>query len=171
MEIKSSITIPFNLAEIQKYDETNDKLKLRGNFFKLGKKYFEAATLIFPNFELMDVTLANISFSCELLLKAILFGFNKDFKKIHKLNELFKLLPESERNYIKENIAIDRKKEFDLCLQEQDNAFAQYRYLCEAKSIAGNYQFLFAFAHILIFVYESLEKEMSLDISNPCGNI
>ena len=60
---------------------------------------------------------------------------------------------ESEQEYISKNIAIEnREKEFYLCLQEQDQAFPEYRYMCEAKAMSANPKFLFAFAHILKFV-------------------
>ena len=51
------------------------------------------------------------------------------------------------------------EEEFMRCLAEQNEAFTQYRYMCEAKSIVCNYNFLFAFARILKVVYESLVKE------------
>ena len=108
----------------------------------------------------MPVTLANVAFSCELLLKAILYGFGVDFSKTHGLKGLFEKLPQNEQEYISKNIAIEnREKEFYLCLQEQDQAFPEYRYMCEAKAMSANPKFLFAFAHILKFVYESLVSE------------
>ena len=108
----------------------------------------------------MPVTLANVAFSCELLLKAILYGFGVDFSKTHRLKGLFEKLPQNEQEYISKNIAIEnRETEFYLCLQEQDQAFPEYRYMCEAKAMSANPKSLFAFAHILKFVYESLVRE------------
>lgn len=86
----------------------------------------------------MPVTLANVAFSCELLLKAILYGFGVDFSKTHGLKGLFEKLPQNEQEYISKNIAIEnRETEFYLCLQEQDQAFPEYRYMCAAKAMSG----------------------------------
>ncbi|WP_300712896.1 HEPN domain-containing protein [uncultured Acetatifactor sp.] len=112
----------------------------------------------------MPVTLANVAFSCELFLKAILYGFGVDFSKTHGLKGLFEKLPQNEQEYISKNIGIEnREKEFYLCLKEQDQAFPEYRYMCEAKAMSANPVFLFAFAHILKFVYESLVRENGKD--------
>ena len=108
----------------------------------------------------MPVILANMAFSCKLFLKAILYDFGVDFSKTHGLKGLFEKLPQNEQEYILKNIAIENgKKEFYLCLQEQNQAFPKYRYMCEAKAMSANPRFLFAFAHILKFVYKSLVRE------------
>ena len=54
----------------------------------------------------MPVTLANAAFSCELFLRAILYGFGVDFSKTHGLKGLFEKLPENEQEYISKNIGI-----------------------------------------------------------------
>jgi len=56
-----------------------------------------------------------------------------------------------------------RTKQYYLCLKEQDQAFPEYRYMCKAKAMSANPVFLFAFAHILKFVYESLVRENGKD--------
>ena len=133
---------------------------MRKSFYKLGVQYFEVSCFTIKNLNWMPVTLANVAFSCELLLKAILYGFGVDFSKTHGLKGLFEKLPQNEQEYISKNIAIEnREKEFYICLQEQDQAFPEYRYMCEAKAMSANPKFLFAFAHILKFVYESLVRE------------
>lgn len=157
---------PFDLSKTRKYDKKTDKDKLSKNFYKDAKIYLEVATHCFSfNLNWTPAVLCNISFSCELFLKAILYGFGIDFKNTHGLKNLFEKLPENEQSFIKKsfiknNILMENtEEEFMRCLAEQNEAFTQYRYMCEAKSIVCNYNFLFAFAHILNFVYESLVKE------------
>jgi hypothetical protein len=151
---------PFDLSKTRKFDRKKDQGSLRKSFYKLGVQYFEVSCFTIKNLNWMPVTLANVAFSCELLLKAILYGFGVDFSKTHGLKGLFEKLPQNEQEYISKNIAIEnRETEFYLCLQEQDQAFPEYRYMCEAKTMSANPKFLFAFAHILKFVYESLVRE------------
>ena len=151
---------PFDLSKTRKFDRKKDQDSLRKSFYKLGVQYFEVSCFTIRNLNWMPVTLANVAFSCELLLKAILYGFGVDFSKTHGLKGLFEKLPQDEQEYISKNITIEnREKAFYLCLQEQDQAFPEYRYMCEAKAMSANPKFLFAFAHILKFVYESLVRE------------
>ncbi len=152
--------MPFDLSKTRKFDKKTDQEQLRKSFYKLAVQYFEVATYTLINLNWMPVTLSNIAFSCELFLKAILYGFGINFKNEHGLKNLFEKLPQGEQVYIAGNIAIkNREREFSQCLNEQNDAFVQYRYMCEAKAIVGNPEFLFAFAHILKFVYESLVQE------------
>ena len=151
---------PFDLKKTRKYCRSTDQLALCKSFYELASVYYDVARHTFLRPEWMPVTLSNVAFSCELFLKSLLYGFGIDFKKIHGLKNLFELLPQSEQSYIENNIAIEnRNVEFQLCLKEQNEAFPEYRYMCEAKAITGNPLFLFAFADILKFVYESLIKE------------
>lgn len=151
---------PFDLSKTRKYDRKKDQESLMRSFYKLGVQYFEVSCFTIKNMDWMPVTLANVAFSCELFLKAILYCLGLDFSKKHGLKELFEKLPHDEQEYISKNIAIEnREKEFYLCLQEQDQAFIEYRYMCEAKAMSANPRFLFAFAHILKYVYESLSSE------------
>ena len=160
MTISEDCFAPFDLSKTRKFDRKKDQESLRKSFYKLGVQYFEVSCFTIKNLNWMPVTLANVAFSCELLLKAILYGFGVDFSKTHGLKGLFEKLPQNEQEYISKNIAIEnREKEFYICLQEQDQAFPEYRYMCEAKAMSANPKFLFAFAHILKFVYESLVSE------------
>ena len=153
---------PFNLTQTPKFNKKTDKVQLAISTFKIANNYFEAAQILLKQIHLMPVVLTNISFACELYLKALLHGYNVDFGNTHGLKDLFVKLPEDIKNYISQNIAIDnRDTEFELCLTEQNDAFIIYRYMNEVKTITANPYFLFAFAHILKFVYESLIEEYS----------
>ena len=157
--MNSSISFPFDLTKSPKYDRNMDKIALRKSFYELASVYYDVARHILPHFEWMPVTLSITAFSCELFLKSLLYGFGIDFKNTHGLKNLFELLPKREQSYIENNIAIENRKEFRLRLEEQNDAFVEYRYMCETKAIVGNPLFLFAFADILKFVYEALIEE------------
>ena len=152
---------PFDLSKIRKFDRQTEKVELAIRSYELANKYFSAARLLLDkSFEYMPVVLTNISFSCELYLKALLYGYNTDFGNMHGLKDLFEKLPNDIQNYVANNVAIDnREREFSLCLAEQNSAFVTYRYMNEAKAITAHPVFLFAFAHILQFIYEALTEE------------
>ena len=153
---------PFDLTKTPKFDKKKDKVELSIQSFELANTYFRAAQILFSNrgfIVYMPVILTNIAFSCELYLKALLHGYNIDFGNTHELKDLFDKLPDSIKEYVAENIAIEnREREFPLCLKEQNSAFTTYRYMNEVKSISANPQFLFAFAHVLSFVYSILTE-------------
>jgi HEPN domain-containing protein len=152
---------PFDLSQTPKFDRSADKVELAIRSYDIASKYFIAAKLLFEkSFEYMPVVLTNIAFSCELYLKALLCGCNIDFGNTHGLKFLFDKLPRNIQDYVAQNIAIEnRETEFALCLAEQNDAFITYRYMNEVKSITAHPVFLFAFAHILKFVYEALAEE------------
>lgn len=154
---------PFDPAKTPKFDKKADKVELAISTFRLANDYFEAADfLLKQKIHLMPVILTNIAFSCELYLKALLHGYGTDFGNTHELKDLFEKLPSEIKGYVAQHIAIDnRETEFTLCLTEQNKAFETYRYMNEAKSITAHPVFLFAFAHILKFVYEALTEEHS----------
>lgn len=154
---------PFDLTKTPKFDRKADKVELAVRSYELANKYFDAATLLFKqSFEYMPVVLTNVSFACELYLKALLHGYGTDFGNTHGLKNLFEKLPNNIKNYVAQNIAIEnRETEFPLWLAEQNEAFVTYRYMNEVKSITAHPVFLFAFAHILKFVYEALIEEHS----------
>lgn len=160
---ESAAFAPFDLVITPKFDKNTDKVKLAVNSYELANLYFVAASLLIKNsLELMPVILSNVSFSCELYLKALLFGYEIDFGNTHGLKNLFDKLPLNIKEYISRNIDIDnREREFELCLAEQNEAFVTYRYMNEVKSIAANPRFLFAFAHILKYVYETLTEKQN----------
>lgn len=152
---------PFDLSNVPKFNKKTDRIELSIKSFGIANRYLSAAKMLNDKNILyyLPVILTNVSFACELYLKAMLFGYNIDFGNTHGLNDLFKLLPDGLQNYISQNISIkNREKEFHLCLAEQNNAFVIYRYINEAKCITANPVFLFAFAHILQFSYKQLAR-------------
>lgn len=104
MTISEDCFAPFDLSKTRKFDRKKDQESLRKSFYKLGVQYFEVSCFTIKNLNWMPVTLANVAFSCELLLKAILYGFGVDFSKTHGLKGLFEKLPQNEQEYISKNI-------------------------------------------------------------------
>lgn len=71
---------PIRPYKKQKLDRKTDKGNLAINSYDLANKYFDASTLLFKkSFEFIPVVLTNISFSCELYLKALLHVYGTDF--------------------------------------------------------------------------------------------
>ncbi len=149
-----------DLSENKKYnqyDKNTDHVKLSHNFYKLGTKYFDVvqSTKHVPQWD--EVTLANIAFSCELFLKAILYGYKIDFNNSHNLNNLFALLPDSERERVSKNM-LHYHKDFYQLLKDHSKAFEILRYSCELKGFMADLNFLISFAYTLRRVYDTLSE-------------
>ena len=160
-----NISAPFDLKKTPKFDRKTDQKHLSKSFYNLAKEYYDASwTLLVSNSSLMSVILTNISFSCELFLKSILYYYEIDFKNTHGLEKLFKMLPPDISEIISKTIPIEnRETEFPLALKEQDEAFVSYRYMCEAKMLTGKPIFLFNFATTLMYVYELITQNSDVD--------
>lgn len=147
-----------------------DQVQLSQSMYRSAYEYYDASKILRKDLKYLLVALTNTAFSCELYLKAMLIGFGTDYldrnliTDRHNIEDLFTLLPLSEQNYIKNNIALKDITEFDLLLHENGNAFVVYRYACERNEICGDVNFLFAFADILKFVYERLSKENNISL-------
>ena len=159
---------------LNKKDKSNlitDRIQLSQSLYRSATDYYNASKMLCCNLNYFLVALTNVAFSCELYLKAMLIGFDKDycdkceFTDPHNIEYLFRGLPKSEQKYISDNISLTEKAEFDLLLHENGNAFVVYRYACERNDICGHTDFLFAFADILKFAYESLSKENNILIN------
>lgn len=158
---------------LRKKDDTNlivDQIQLSQSLYRSATDYYNASKMLRRNLDYFLVALTNVAFSCELYLKALLIGFDKDYqdKSIvtdpHNLEDLFRALPANEQRYIGNNIYLQEKSEFELLLHENGNAFIVYRYACERKDICGHADFLFAFADILKFTYGCLSKENNIPL-------
>lgn len=77
------------------------------------------------------------AFSCELFMKSLIV--TGDIKKIHKLDELFLCISDTDRNKIKNEVINKMSSEerqyiesdFDVDLKEVANAFVDWRYFFE----------------------------------------
>ena len=147
----------------KKYNISKNNMELFISFGNLAKEYYLASKLLLQDLSLIDVVSSNISFSCELFIKAILYCCNIDYKNMkdkHNLKDLFNLLPNDISEYIKANIVLNEDREnFDLIIREIGNTFVVSRYSCERNEICINVQFLFAFADILNFVFVGLKEK------------
>lgn len=74
--------------------------------------------------------IVNMIFACELYLKALLCHDKIDYKKIHKLDELFELLPEEYKQEITNsyNSKVTNGISLNEFTQKHANAFVEKRY-------------------------------------------
>ena len=90
------------------------------------------------------VLTVNLSFACELFLKAIYKIKKSNYEKKHGLKNLYEGLPKEEKNKIEQKYKIEceeklkgnnklRLRNIDKCLNAYDNAFVEWRYYFELK--------------------------------------
>lgn len=95
----------------------------------------------------MYAATANVVFSCELSLKAILiYNEMQDNIKTHEIKKLFNLLPENIKNEIRKQYS--GKKKLDDLLSEINNQFVNWRYAFE-KPVSAPTDDMIQFAEIL----------------------
>lgn len=98
--------------------------------------------------------IVNASFACELYMKSILVKSGLPVKKLrkcgHKLDELFYILPDGQRNDIQKRM-YNRGygNEFELHLGEISNAFIEWRYWFEGTEKCVENIFLGNFCDVL----------------------
>lgn len=92
----------------------------------------------------------NAAFACELYMKAILIHFSSDgtIVKGHKLDELFKVLPDDAQSQIEASFNEQYKHDLDILLTEISTAFIDWRYAFE-HGVAINVTGILAFATAL----------------------
>ena len=78
----------------------------------------------------------NISFACELYLKAICLIKNIKFGKIHSLIKLFELLSDEDRQALKEkyNLSKNNTMTFEEVLEIHSKSFETWRYAYEKNN-------------------------------------
>ena len=96
------------------------------------------------------------AFACELFLKCLLIYSGFGFDNIHKLEDLwndYKLIAEPEANQIEESIEAyfsnSNGPVFYRMLKEASNAFSDWRYSYEGKTLKINRNFIIAFRKVL----------------------
>lgn len=95
----------------------------------------------------MYAVTANVSFSCELFLKAILiYNEMQENIKTHEIKKLFNLLPENIKDEIKKQYS--GKEKLDKLLSEINNQFIDWRYAFE-KPVSTYIDDTILFAEIL----------------------
>ena len=92
----------------------------------------------------------NAAFACELYIKAILIHTSADgtIPKLHKLDELFNLLPEDAKTQIEALFNKQYKHNLLSLVSEISNAFIEWRYAFE-NGVKVNITGLLAFANSL----------------------
>lgn len=163
MDDKKACSAPFDLKSNRAMNENKDNSFRAMSFYKQGKEFYLSAKYLFEHrqLDMMNVISTNLTFACELFLKSLLYYSNKSFGHTHGLKQLFNMLGETEKDFIKENVFANSQyqDDFELCLSEQNDAFVEYRYICEVERYAIDFNFLFCFANIL-------EKVCSYNLKN-----
>lgn len=107
--------------------------------------------------------LVNLSFSCEMYLKCLLYIYNNDFNRVHNLLQLFLQLNKNIRDEIKTSYKSEIIKlgyrhllDFDYQLIQHQNVFIDWRYYYDSDSkhsIPGaDYNFLKVLSLVLLKV-------------------
>lgn len=128
-------------------------LETEKDYIEMGKRAYKSAEEYFYIFEKCydmifngnhNALCTNISFSCELYLKSLLFYEKIDCMKKHDLSELYSMLPSKIKKDLKElhPCGNSSKNRFELELKELGKAFIVFRYAYERKRLAWNMQFL-----------------------------
>lgn len=157
MDIKIGKPAYFQMDKNEEYE-----LNTTDDYQRIAKSTYKAAVGFYIiSQKCMDMILSeynsqicsNIAFSCELFFKSILFKNEIDCRKEHDLYQLYKLMPDKDKETIKEihksgNI---KKEDFELNLKEIGKAFIVLRYSYERKRMAYNLQFLI---ELIMALYE-----------------
>ena len=122
---------------------TSDKLNECQKMFRHACAFAECADLAREKFRhntadidwYITPSVVNSAFACEVYLKALLIFYNVSFKKKHEIKELYGLLPDDTRDWVKQaTIACSGGWEDALGFERLDNisdAFVKWRYSFE----------------------------------------
>lgn len=129
----------------------------------LGKSFLDAAkTCNNPkiqedgwNHHLIVPIITNMSFACELFLKAILKHDGIQQKKIHKLDGLFNELRDDRKREI---VGFENAEEFMIQLTNISNLFEEWRYIYERYPSSVEYNFLCELSDRLLSIVEGFAR-------------
>lgn len=130
----------------------------------LGKSFLDAAKTC-NNPKMQEVgwshhltvpIITNMSFACELFLKAILKHDGIQQKKIHKLDGLFNELRDDRKREI---VGSENAEEFMIKLSNISNLFEKWRYIYERYPSSVEYNFLYELSDRLLNIVEGFEQQ------------
>lgn len=129
----------------------------------LGKSFLDAAKIcdnptmeeVGWNHDLIVPIITNMSFACELFLKAILKHDDIQQKKMHKLAGLFNELGNDRKREI---VRSENAEEFMIKLTNISNLFEEWRYIYERYPSSVEYNFLCDLSDRLLSVVEGFER-------------
>lgn len=110
------------------------------------------------------------AFTCELYLKDLIYkeSVQDEYVRGHKLDELYLLLSDNVKNYIKDETleglktyCPNREYDFDQSLKENGNAFVEVRYFYE-----NNIKIDYLFLTVLVEVLENISRQINKNSSN-----
>ena len=142
---------------------TNDKMFDCRQMFRHACAFAECADMAMEKFrhDTADIewytepATVNSAFACEVYLKALLYYYDIQLKKQHKIKELYEMLPDDPRDFIKQTAMVTCggtwKDAFSRDLLDNiSDAFVDWRYSYESeRSMQINLGFLIAFRNAL----------------------
>lgn len=135
--------------DLKKNEKNNNYLERALNCYNQALEYLYTSRLCWKVFKhrgkeviIMNSSIVNMAFSCELFLKSILYFKDIQIKNKHDLYSLFLKLPVEIQNNLKKNINIANNDELEKILKDLGNAFVVFRYSYEYKSLCINLEFL-----------------------------
>ena len=127
-----------------------------------GVEFLKAARFILKCMpEYGDVIGTNLAFACELFLKSMLHSQRIKFKKEHNLENLYRLLPNVQKEEIRlrvKDVPLRKNEDFELILSEISHAFVFQRYIYERKGAVADIGSLLGLACVLCSMIECPER-------------
>lgn len=117
-----------------------------------GKRRLSTESIVPLHLDYLSPFCTNSSFTIEIALKIILISSNHKIQKSHKLNDLYKLLPETIRNNVCEEIKSILKindDQFNTFLYEISDMFIKSRYFYEYQ---GNFMVRYFFLKTFMII-------------------
>lgn len=140
-----------------------DKKQLAKAALRNADEFYIGAGIIFKTSTVLlkQVVSVNLSFACELYLKAMLYELDIDFGKTHRIIDLYKLLPSTVQTKIKNNVQFsnDKPENFELVMEEISDSFIFLRYAHERKAVVSNWGGLSAIAEGIMKVSKEIVKK------------
>ncbi|WP_414150958.1 HEPN domain-containing protein [Acetobacterium carbinolicum] len=140
--------------------KTNKKELAKSAHENADEFYIGAGIIFRDSFQLIQVVSVNMAFACELYIKSMLYNYDIDFGKTHRILALYKLLPEDCQNKIKNTVQFQyaRGDNFELVLEEISDAFVFLRYAHERKTIVTDWSSLLAITTAIMKVTKEIEE-------------
>lgn len=145
----------------------NEKNKIEEYDYKqiatLGNSFLDAAKIC-NNSKIEEVgwshhlivpIITNMSFACELFLKAILKHDGMQQKKVHRLVDLFNELGADRKMEI---IGAENAEEYMIKLTNISNLFEEWRYIYERYPSFVEYKFLCELSDRLLFIVKGFKQ-------------
>lgn len=134
---KHFITFQMDNNELKSPSTSEEFNQYAKSIFNTAESYYYLSSLgLRHDYSLaVDAIITNISFACELYIKAILVKEKSEKIRGHHLKELFELISDEAKARIKTAVGM---RDFELYLGEINKAFEVSRYVYEYKRMGTN---------------------------------